>query len=253
MNWLNLFVHATFLFGLLPNYAFSNLSPDWSIGLEMQFYAVFPLLYLSLRRYSWWTVTIVVIVLRIATNLLFPGLFPEPSFLLLKLPLFMIGILSAEAFCRPKADTADRAVLSIVAMLLASRHEPYVIVVVALTLYMGWQGCAPNDGQTPKSHLLSILLGNRIAVFAADTSYCVYLTHGIFISQFGPMILRHDFSERAKVGLLILSVTAASYVSAWIIHHLQERPGIELGKLIIQRLFPLPSRSRRIAGVLASA
>ena len=37
-SFLNVFTHATFMFGFLPDYSFNTVLPDWSIGLEMQFY-----------------------------------------------------------------------------------------------------------------------------------------------------------------------------------------------------------------------
>ena len=42
-------MHMSFLFGLDPKYSFSLGLPDWSIGLEMQFYALFPFLWLAFR------------------------------------------------------------------------------------------------------------------------------------------------------------------------------------------------------------
>ncbi|CAH2786711.1 MAG: Acyltransferase 3 [uncultured Caballeronia sp.] len=42
----NVVTHLTYTFGMFPRYAFNTPLPDWSIGLEMQFYAVFPLLML---------------------------------------------------------------------------------------------------------------------------------------------------------------------------------------------------------------
>ncbi len=42
-------MHVSFLFGLSPDYASSVGLPDWSIGLEMQFYVLFPLLWMAFR------------------------------------------------------------------------------------------------------------------------------------------------------------------------------------------------------------
>ena len=45
-SFANIAAHVSFVFGALPAYAFRTPLPDWSIGLEMQFYAVFPFLML---------------------------------------------------------------------------------------------------------------------------------------------------------------------------------------------------------------
>jgi len=42
--------HFSFTFGFIPRFAASNPLPDWSIGLEMQFYLFFPFLALLLWR-----------------------------------------------------------------------------------------------------------------------------------------------------------------------------------------------------------
>ena len=46
----NLLMHISFLFGACPAYSLSTGLPDWSIGLEMQFYAAFPLLFFLYHR-----------------------------------------------------------------------------------------------------------------------------------------------------------------------------------------------------------
>lgn len=43
---IDIFLHLTFIFGLFPCAASSNVLPDWSLSLEMQFYAVFPILFI---------------------------------------------------------------------------------------------------------------------------------------------------------------------------------------------------------------
>jgi peptidoglycan/LPS O-acetylase OafA/YrhL len=49
-DFATLFYHVTFLFGAIPSQSSNNMMPDWSIGLEMQFYLVFPFLMIALRK-----------------------------------------------------------------------------------------------------------------------------------------------------------------------------------------------------------
>jgi peptidoglycan/LPS O-acetylase OafA/YrhL len=49
----NILLHVSFLFGMTYTHNFATPLPDWSIGLEMQFYAVFPLLMLIVLRLGW--------------------------------------------------------------------------------------------------------------------------------------------------------------------------------------------------------
>jgi peptidoglycan/LPS O-acetylase OafA/YrhL len=46
-SWLSAILHYTFLFGFFPHFVSNNALPDWSIGLEMQFYAFFQYFCLS--------------------------------------------------------------------------------------------------------------------------------------------------------------------------------------------------------------
>ncbi|KAF1038909.1 MAG: hypothetical protein GAK35_03744 [Herbaspirillum frisingense] len=48
----NYLAHFSFAFGFLPDFAFRTALPDWSIGLEMQFYLVFPFLMLAFWRFG---------------------------------------------------------------------------------------------------------------------------------------------------------------------------------------------------------
>ena len=79
----NIVAHLTFLFGLVPNLAYRTPLPDWSLGLEMQFYAVFPAVMLLVRRLDWIRSAILVAMLGCIIVFAMGRLsihFPMPSF-----------------------------------------------------------------------------------------------------------------------------------------------------------------------------
>lgn len=82
--------HLSMLFGLAPRYAIGSMLPDWSLTLEWQFYLAFPfLLPVLLKRPA-----SMAAVAFAATLLIWPvSPYPEPSFLPLKLPVFLTGCL----------------------------------------------------------------------------------------------------------------------------------------------------------------
>ncbi len=90
-----LLTHLTFIFGLHPRWSFSTFLPDWSLSLEVQFYLVLPFIALLLRRVGWVRGAVALsIVTIVLTALLRPRVFfYEPSFLVLKLPYFLAGML----------------------------------------------------------------------------------------------------------------------------------------------------------------
>ncbi len=106
LSFWNLFSHYNFTFGFIPKLVNSNMLPDWSIGLEMQFYLLFPILVLIIARLGSAATTFFVFLSTIATAK-FVGLydhagliarFPQPSFILFKLNIFLAGIAIAYAY-----------------------------------------------------------------------------------------------------------------------------------------------------------
>ena len=63
--------HFTFLFGFIPRYAASTHIPDWSIGLEMQFYLFFPFIAILLIRTHFVGGTFVLIALNLVSASIF--------------------------------------------------------------------------------------------------------------------------------------------------------------------------------------
>jgi peptidoglycan/LPS O-acetylase OafA/YrhL len=98
----NLLMHLSFLFGFVPAFASSTLLPDWSIGLEMQFYLAFPLMMFLYRRLPAISATLLIFAIgaflkRLTLHALGQDAFPEASFLPLKINVFMAGMLLAFA------------------------------------------------------------------------------------------------------------------------------------------------------------
>ncbi|TIT17829.1 MAG: acyltransferase, partial [Mesorhizobium sp.] len=94
----NIVAHLLFLFGLLPNFAYRTPLPDWSLGLEMQFYAVFPAVMLLVRRLGWIRSAVLIAALGGLVVFAMGQMsvhFPMPSFLALKMQVFLCGMLLA--------------------------------------------------------------------------------------------------------------------------------------------------------------
>lgn len=238
----NIFLHLSFLFGLHPTYSFSTFLPDWSLGLEMQFYFVFPFLILFLQRKGFVLRAMIIGLLTIllGNSIRRSVTYYEPSLLFFKLQYFIGGILlfhtlSANSNLYKKLVVIGCAVILI---LFGSRGDKELFVLPLLLLSMFLLGWLESYRRMPK--WLGSFLNCRLLRFASDASYCVYLVHGFFIGAFGLAVVTNPrllaLSPPQRVLAMFLFVCASAYITAAAIRGLIELPGIRLGKYCITRL-----------------
>ncbi|MGH8518323.1 MAG: acyltransferase family protein, partial [Panacagrimonas sp.] len=123
---LNILLHVTFAFGLSPTYSFSTFLPDWSLSLEMQFYLVFPFLYLLLRRAGFIRTGVAIGVACFVAGLAVQKefRFDEPSLLIFKLNYFIAGIL-VHRFLADTKPVREKVLLVLAAVALVSMEARY--------------------------------------------------------------------------------------------------------------------------------
>ena len=179
-DFTTLFYHATFLFGTIPSQSSNNILPDWSIGLEMQFYLVFPFLMIALRKIgpAWFAACALAVVF--AAHPLEPQ-FALPSFLPLVLTAFVIGIFMSEAWFAKDRMTASA--LLVLAIFLASVRMPakFQAIPLAMIFLINF----PDLFERLKIKRLGTVvvngLGGRVGLFLGDRSYSVYLLHMLIL------------------------------------------------------------------------
>lgn len=240
----NILAHVTFVFGLHPTLSFSTFLPDWSLALEMQFYAAFPLLWLLFRRFGPGLAAAVLAAVSLAGKaiLLRHVVYYEPSLLILKLPWFLAGMVLYDVV-RPSASAPRRWGLLVIGVLLASAEPGYrawLPVLPALFLAMAAIGSLEVARRLPSD--LRRVLASPLVGFASDTSYGVYLFHGFFISAGGLMVAASP-TLRALGGLervlaLLAFVTIGSFATAAIVRRYVELPGIAFGRWAMDRVVP---------------
>ncbi len=136
----NILLHLSFLFGLHPSYSFSTFLPDWSLSLEMQFYFVFPALFLLMQKFGYLKIAILiglpVFVLGFGISKFIA--YSEPSLLVMKLNYFIAGILLFR-FLRTDTSRYKRISLTLCAIFLVSldfRYGRHIFVLPILLLSM---------------------------------------------------------------------------------------------------------------------
>lgn len=246
----NLVNHLTFFFSLSPRYCSSTGLPDWSLGLEMQFYLLFPLLFFLLRR-NYTAVVAGLTALSFILNFIFSrlpgpypgtfGLFPEPSFFFLKSTLFLIGIMLCDSVYRDDLPQWKRYIIGVMAIFLAAIemwHGRLNIVIVCFATLVFVVNSELRS--SPFSRVTKTLLGNRFTKFLADTSYAVYLFHCFALWGLGGRLFTmpwfKDLSSPLQVSVLTLGVIFLTYPLSYIIHRTVELPFIDFGKRVVKRL-----------------
>ena len=248
MDVWNMAARLTFIFGFIPRLVTATFMGDWSLTLEMQFYAAFPFLMLLVRKGRFMVMAISALLLGCVTGRFFqnmpefrPGagvFFPEPSFILLKLPVFVVGIGIAEAarLSRIKRNAAPGIIL--LSLLIANVISSWVATVAALTYFWSSNDYIINaDSWIKRSREW---LGGSCFRFLADCSYPLYCLHSMIIFFWGAWLLGHDYymAQRPVLRVMILTacVAVTSYALAWVVHRLIERPGVAVGKYFSARL-----------------
>ncbi|EXU76319.1 acyltransferase family protein [Erwinia mallotivora] len=240
----NILTHFSFLFGMLPAWSFNTVLPDWSIGLEMQFYLLFPFIMLAVMRFGYATALISIIALCCVGRYLLADYylaFEMPSMILIKLNMFISGMLLAEAVRRKALRYVAFALLGPVAsVIIGPQPIPLQIVMeVVMILAMAailWQHV---EGSVT-ARLIAVprsLLNNRLSTWLGDVSFSVYLLHLLIVIPCIALLLRHtglstssDIVRFAAVCAISIPVT---YALAALLFKFVEKPGILLGKKVL--------------------
>lgn len=243
--------HFSFVFGFIPRYAASTDMPDWSIGLEMQFYLFFPFLALLLVRSQFIWGTALLLAASWLSHQLFGvgvnadpkvfGVFPYPTLLPLQIDCFLAGMLIAAGLYEKKHGS-KRTILLLLGLLVAGIYMKKFLLICFLFAF--YELALANGTGLPlldqNIRNVSRLVGHRLFKFMADTSYGVYLIHMPMLvvviwllthfTSFAslPPILRFSFG--------LLAIIPLVYVLAFLTFKFIETPGIAWGRKIIKRI-----------------
>ncbi|MCJ7717965.1 MAG: acyltransferase [Anaerolineales bacterium] len=235
INLANIISHYSFTFGLIPRFANSNLIPDWSISLEMQFYLLFPFIVLLITRFGSFSVTFFSLLAAIATNKFF-GLyldkgilwnFPQPSFILFKINFFLAGMALAYAYLSKDAKRRI-AWLFLVAISLYDASTRVQIIAAALTFMLMLD--------FDKNEIFNRIGSWKISKFFSDTSYSLYLLHLLIMYPILNILFQQDWyfelSTYTRFFMSLAIISPIVYGLSYLLHRTIEIPGILLGKKV---------------------
>lgn len=257
----NIAMHLSFLFGLFPSYAFRTPLPDWSIGLEMQFYALFPLLVLLARKTSWALMAVLIGLAGVGIALLSMSAslsFAMPAFLPLKLHLFLCGMLTAVA--AGAGQQRQRQLLHGGLLLLLAAipiggtqdllhsliREAIVVVFLALALFRRFRPVG----------MAARMLGTAPLHWLGELSFGVYLVHLLIMQPVAGWVVTtfgRDLSSPERFLMVLGIVAPLAYGIAYVSYRLVEIPGQHLGKALLRRASRnRPQASQTVAEEIAA-
>jgi len=238
---INLAMHVSFLFGAFPQFAFATPLPDWSIGLEAQFYAFFPFIMLAFRAIPYVWVTLGFYALSALAQRFTH--FPMPSFLPLKLSLFTIGILIATAYIGEVNEKTKRTLIGlVVAIAIFSGHDTNdrLLLLGVTTLLMSILFWKKSGVISQITQSCASFLSNRLAKSLGDLSYSIYLVHLLIMLPISSWLIQFPtFLNLPGLvrGTLIAGLTLIpTYIIATLLLKLIEKPGVSFGKQLVKKL-----------------
>ena len=243
----NYLMHISFLFGLVPSYAFRTPLPDWSIGLEMQFYAALPIIMIVLGRLGWIKGMVVTVGLAIGAALLVQRLgfrFPMPSFLPMKMHIFAAGMLLAGALWMPQARAFLTFVFATLLVLIPLGGEKSILhecvrvtIVVLFFSLVHADRFSGRVGQVFRS--ANSALGVSFFRYLGELSFGAYLIHLLVMQPFVAWLINHTEVSNFYRWLVTLVVTIPIvYGLSYAGYRLIELPGQSLGKRLTYRAQP---------------
>jgi peptidoglycan/LPS O-acetylase OafA/YrhL len=247
----NILLHVTFLFGTTWTHNFKTALPDWSIGLEMQYYLVFPFLMIIAMKLG-----------RLAGIVLLVGLMAAAgswlerngyvvgaySMLPMKFHLFAAGMFMAMTL-RVEGKWKWLLIAAAVAVIFvplgggrSALHRTIKVGIVLGFLALLYRDRMPHWVQMPVGWLDRVF-SNRFARWIGDVSYGVYLIHLLIMLPIcGWLALAAPGLAAFPRFLIALTATSLlTYGTAWLAYRAIEEPGIALGRRIAARFRPVPA------------
>lgn len=239
--WPHILLHISMMHGVVPDniLPFSSwtiLGPAWSISLEWQFYLVAPYIIYFLRKSKCTAigVTFLLCVGGILFNFFDFGKWHYPSFLLLSIHFFLIGI-----FCRLWfSELCQLPIVVVIGSILISGFvfmsclwEILVWGFFLVSAIMENKNAVLSSGHQKIYSVIKLATSNKIAVQLGKMSFSTYLIHGSVFSIVA-WVGNHFFglTSQRDVMLLILGSMCLLIPISYVLYVKIEKTFINVGR-----------------------
>lgn len=255
----NILMHVSFIFGATWTHNFRTALPDWSIGLEMQYYLVFPFLMIAALKLGRLAgIALLVGAMALAGTWLERNAFVVGAYSMLpmKFHLFAAGMLMAMTL-RANARWKWLLIMAAIAVIFvplgggrSAMHRGIKIGIVLGFLALLYKDRLPALMQWPVG-ILDKVFSNPLSRWIGDVSYGVYLIHLLVMLPVCGW-LAMSFPDMAPLPRLLTSLSLTcllTYGLAWLCYRFIEQPGISVGRRVAARFqkkmpsLPLPQKS----------
>jgi peptidoglycan/LPS O-acetylase OafA/YrhL len=246
-SFTNITLHLSFVFGLLPAYSARTALPDWSLGLEMQFYAVFPALMLLTKKLGWlFAVFLLAMLAAIVTHATWHLRirYPMPSFLSFKLDIFLAGMLVAQCCRQERGNIATYFALMLILALQPFQGEGSLERIVVREIMIVTFFSLILNKRLPgylavAAHKIATILSGKGFRWLGEVSYGTYLWHlpvATFVIAWLTFKWGHSLSPFARFMTGLVLVSTVVYPLSWLTYRFVEVPGQILGRATLRRL-----------------
>ncbi|TNM62849.1 acyltransferase family protein [Aliirhizobium smilacinae] len=235
----NYLLHLSFLSGFSPTYGYRTALPDWSIGLEMQFYLALPFIMVIVGRLGWVKSILGVVAAGVVTAYVVSKLgyhFPMPTFLPLKMHVFAAGMILAAALGVSNRRAYAYAALACVFVLIpigGSMRPMHEIVRLLLVIAFFVLVHAPRLPSMISSiaQTISDHLGNRFFHTLGELSFGAYLAHLLILQPVVAYLIRHfEMGDPARWLVTLIITIPMTYALAAAGYNLIEMQGQKIGR-----------------------
>lgn len=250
----DVFLHLTFLHGFFPGINSSILGPAWSLSPEVQYYLIFPLLYLAFfysQRYQLIKLPLIVLIsgaLYILSYKFFGSAAIDspaeivnlglPSIITYQLIYFVTGMIMAKVLIN-KTGYFHLFFCILICICLSVNVFTMGLLLIIVTMMFSDELKRFLPGFLYKILMFfKGILGGKVATLGADLSYSLYLIHSFTLQMILFCCIQLPFS---KTGIALVALAAFLVINlllSYVLYLLVEKPFIAIGKRIVDKTYP---------------